>query len=192
MRAGSARSTWCRPTSSPTGRRSRRWAPSRSALDAPRAQAGACAGRSAAIKLLLLDQRIVAGLGNIYVCEALFRAGSTRSAPAGRSRSSGSKRLVPAIHEVLAEAIAAGGSTLARFRQPRRRARLFLQAVRGLRPRRASRARAAGRSGASSRAAARPSIARNASTEPVDLASASASRGTPTSARAVWLAPLFH
>ncbi len=76
------------------------------------------AGRSASIKLLLLDQRIIAGLGNIYVCEALFRAG-IHPRRAGGSVSLGRlKRLVPAIHDVLAEAIAAGGSTLRDFASP--------------------------------------------------------------------------
>ncbi len=75
-------------------------------------------GRSAAIKLLLLDQRIVAGLGNIYVCEALYRAG-IHPARAGSAISlERLKRLVTAIHEVLAEAIAAGGSTLRDFASP--------------------------------------------------------------------------
>jgi len=76
------------------------------------------AGRSAAIKLLLLDQRIIAGLGNIYVCEALFRAGIHPKC-AGRSISiERLRRLVPAIHDVLAEAIAAGGSSLRDFASP--------------------------------------------------------------------------
>lgn len=76
------------------------------------------AGRQAAIKLLLLDQRIIAGLGNIYVCEALHRAG-IHPARAGGSVSLGRlERLVPAIHEVLDEAIAAGGSTLKDFAAP--------------------------------------------------------------------------
>ena len=76
------------------------------------------AGRSAAIKLLLLDQSIVAGLGNIYVCEALFRAG-IHPTRAGESLSLARiKRLVPAIHDVLDEAIAAGGSTLKDFASP--------------------------------------------------------------------------
>ena len=76
------------------------------------------AGRSAAIKLLLLDQRIIAGLGNIYVCEALHRAG-IHPKRAGRSVSlERLRRLVPAIHDVLAEAIAAGGSTLRDFAAP--------------------------------------------------------------------------
>jgi formamidopyrimidine-DNA glycosylase len=76
------------------------------------------AGRSAAIKLLLLDQRIVAGLGNIYVCEALFRAGIHPARAAGSVSLQRLKRLVPAIHDVLAEAIEAGGSTLRDFASP--------------------------------------------------------------------------
>ena len=76
------------------------------------------AGRSAAIKLLLLDQRIVAGLGNIYVCEALFRAGIHPARAGGSISLDRLKRLVPAIHAVLAEAIAAGGSTLRDFASP--------------------------------------------------------------------------
>ena len=76
------------------------------------------AGRTAAIKLLLLDQRIAAGLGNIYVCEALFRAGIHPKRP-GRSISlERLQRLVEAIREVLDEAIAAGGSTLRDFASP--------------------------------------------------------------------------
>jgi formamidopyrimidine-DNA glycosylase len=75
-------------------------------------------GRSAAIKLLLLDQRIIAGLGNIYVCEALFRAGIHPGRPAASISLDRLKRLVPAIHEVLDEAIAAGGSTLRDFASP--------------------------------------------------------------------------
>ncbi|MDP3907617.1 bifunctional DNA-formamidopyrimidine glycosylase/DNA-(apurinic or apyrimidinic site) lyase [Novosphingobium sp.] len=78
----------------------------------------ALAGRSAAIKLMLLDQRIVAGLGNIYVCEALFRAGIAPLKPAGRVSGAALDRLVPAIKAVIAEAIAAGGSTLRDFAQP--------------------------------------------------------------------------
>ncbi|MES2494043.1 MAG: bifunctional DNA-formamidopyrimidine glycosylase/DNA-(apurinic or apyrimidinic site) lyase [Pseudomonadota bacterium] len=78
----------------------------------------ALAGRSAAIKLLLLDQRIVAGLGNIYVCEALFRARIDPHQPAGAVSRAALARLVPAIAAVLAEAIAAGGSTLRDYAQP--------------------------------------------------------------------------
>ena len=75
-------------------------------------------GRSAAIKLLLLDQNIIAGLGNIYVCEALYRAGIHPARAGGSISLDRLKRLVPAIHDVLAEAIAAGGSTLRDFASP--------------------------------------------------------------------------
>lgn len=75
-------------------------------------------GRKAAIKLLLLDQRIVAGLGNIYVCEALFRAGIDPRRAGGSVSLERLKRLVPAIHDVLEEAIEAGGSTLRDFAGP--------------------------------------------------------------------------
>ncbi len=76
------------------------------------------AGRTAAIKLLLLDQRIVAGLGNIYVCEALFRAGIHPRRAGGSLSLPRIERLVRAIEAVLAEAIAAGGSTLRDFASP--------------------------------------------------------------------------
>jgi len=69
-------------------------------------------GKRTPVKAALLDQRVVAGLGNIYVCEALYRAGiSPRrlAASVGRARSAG---LVAAIRDVLEEAIAAGGSSL--------------------------------------------------------------------------------
>ncbi|HEX6073495.1 MAG TPA: bifunctional DNA-formamidopyrimidine glycosylase/DNA-(apurinic or apyrimidinic site) lyase [Sphingomicrobium sp.] len=75
-------------------------------------------GRSAAIKLLLLDQRIVAGLGNIYVCEALYRAGIHPGRASGSVSLERLKRLVTAIRDVLAEAIEAGGSTLRDFVSP--------------------------------------------------------------------------
>jgi formamidopyrimidine-DNA glycosylase len=75
-------------------------------------------GRSAPIKLLLLDQRIVAGLGNIYVCEALHRAGIAPKRAGGRVSLERLRRLVPAIHEVLAEAIEAGGSSLRDYARP--------------------------------------------------------------------------
>ena len=75
-------------------------------------------GRSASIKVLLLDQRIVAGLGNIYVCEALFRAGIHPASAGGSISVQRLKRLVPAIRSVLEEAIEAGGSTLRDFASP--------------------------------------------------------------------------
>jgi formamidopyrimidine-DNA glycosylase len=78
----------------------------------------ALAGKRTPIKAALLDQKIVAGLGNIYVCEALFRAGISplrlaQSVPGARS-----KRLVPAIKATLTEAVAAGGSSLRDYVQP--------------------------------------------------------------------------
>ena len=74
--------------------------------------AQALKGRVQAIKPMLLDQRIVAGLGNIYVCEALFRAHISPFKPAGKVSKAKLDILVPAIRQVLEEAIAAGGSTL--------------------------------------------------------------------------------
>jgi formamidopyrimidine-DNA glycosylase len=76
------------------------------------------AGRKAPIKPLLLDQRIIAGLGNIYVCEALFRSGIHPRRAAGSISLARLTRLVPAIQQVLHEAIAAGGSTLRDFASP--------------------------------------------------------------------------
>jgi formamidopyrimidine-DNA glycosylase len=75
-------------------------------------------GRKQAIKLLLLDQRIVAGLGNIYVCEALYRAGIDPRKPAGRVSLKALERLVDAIRDVLREAIEAGGSSLRDYARP--------------------------------------------------------------------------
>ena len=76
------------------------------------------AGRSAAVKLLLLDQRIVAGLGNIYVCEALFRARIDPRKAAGKVSRAKLDALAAAIPAVLDEAIAAGGSSLRDFAAP--------------------------------------------------------------------------
>ncbi len=78
----------------------------------------ALAGRKQAIKLLLLDQRIVAGLGNIYVCEALFRAGIGPRKAGGRVSRPALERLVPAIRDVLNESITDGGSTLRDYARP--------------------------------------------------------------------------
>ena len=75
-------------------------------------------GRKPAIKLMLLDQRIVAGLGNIYACEALFRARIDPSKPAGKVSRPALERLVPAIREVLEQAIGDGGSSLRDYAQP--------------------------------------------------------------------------
>jgi len=70
------------------------------------------ADRLAPAKAILLDQRLIAGLGNIYVCEALFRAGIHPETPGGQVKSAALKRLLPAIPAVLNEAITAGGSSL--------------------------------------------------------------------------------
>ncbi|MGK3933814.1 DNA-formamidopyrimidine glycosylase, partial [Enterococcus faecium] len=67
--------------------------------------AQALAGRIAPIKAMLLDQRNVAGLGNIYVCEALHLAGIAPATPAGTITVRRLKRLVDAIRAVLAAAI---------------------------------------------------------------------------------------
>lgn len=80
--------------------------------------AAAFGGRSSPVKSLLLDQRIVAGLGNIYVCEALHIAGIAPNTPSGRIANVRLVRLVDAIKDVLAAAIAAGGSTLRDYARP--------------------------------------------------------------------------
>lgn len=74
--------------------------------------------RIAPVKQLLLDQTIVAGLGNIYVCEALFRSGIRPDKEAGKVSLPALARLVPAIRDVLDESIAAGGSTIRDYAQP--------------------------------------------------------------------------
>ncbi len=85
--------------------------------------AHACAGKKTSLKAALLDQRVVAGLGNIYVCEALFRSHlSPRRLAATLATKKGeatdhAKRLVDAIHTVLNAAIQAGGSSLRDHRQ---------------------------------------------------------------------------
>ena len=72
-------------------------------------------GRRIAIKSLLMNGRIVAGLGNIYANEALFRAGIHPTRPAGRVSRKRLERLADAVEEVLREAIQAGGTTLQDF-----------------------------------------------------------------------------
>jgi formamidopyrimidine-DNA glycosylase len=93
--------------------------------------ARSCANRKTSLKAALLDQRVVAGLGNIYVCEALFRAqlsprrlaatlatkAGQRNAVAGGEPTDHARRLVAAIHAVLNQAIKAGGSSLRDHRQ---------------------------------------------------------------------------
>src|SRR6267143_1322188 len=101
--------------------------------------ARSCANKKTSLKAALLDQRVVAGLGNIYVCEALYRshmsprrlsatlatkagqrkgvAAGQRNSVAGGEPTDHAKRLVDAIHAVLNQAIKAGGSSLRDHRQ---------------------------------------------------------------------------
>ena len=74
--------------------------------------------RRLAIKLLLLDQHVVAGLGNIYVCEALHRAGIDPRKAGKRVYRPALARLVPAIRNVLEQSIRDGGSTLRDYAAP--------------------------------------------------------------------------
>ena len=73
--------------------------------------------RKSPIKTTLLDQKLVAGLGNIYVCEALWRTGIHPTRLASSLSRKEADKLVPVIRDVLSEAIAAGGSTLKDYAQ---------------------------------------------------------------------------
>jgi formamidopyrimidine-DNA glycosylase len=75
----------------------------------------ACAKRSAAIKLVIMDAKVVVGVGNIYASEALFRAGILPRTPANRVSKPRLAKLVTAIREVLTDAIEKGGTTLRDF-----------------------------------------------------------------------------
>ncbi|MBN8964817.1 MAG: bifunctional DNA-formamidopyrimidine glycosylase/DNA-(apurinic or apyrimidinic site) lyase [Rhizobiales bacterium] len=86
--------------------------------------AKACAGKTTSLKAALLDQHVVAGLGNIYAAEALHRArlspkrvASTLAGSSGRPTGR-ARRLVAAVRDVLTEAIAVGGATLRNCRHP--------------------------------------------------------------------------
>jgi formamidopyrimidine-DNA glycosylase len=93
--------------------------------------ARSCHNKKTSLKAALLDQRVVAGLGNIYVCEALYRArlsprrlaatlaakSGQRNGAAGGEPTDHARRLVDAIHAVLNQAILAGGSSLRDHRQ---------------------------------------------------------------------------
>jgi len=79
--------------------------------------AAALKGKKTPIKSALLDQRVIAGLGNIYVCEALFRAGISPKRLAAKVRPDQIALLMPAIKGVLREAIKAGGSSLRDHKQ---------------------------------------------------------------------------
>jgi len=78
----------------------------------PASLGAALKGKRTPIKSALLDQRVVAGLGNIYVCEALFRARISPKRLAASVAGARALRLVPAIKAVLKDAIKAGGSSL--------------------------------------------------------------------------------
>ncbi|PKN72694.1 MAG: bifunctional DNA-formamidopyrimidine glycosylase/DNA-(apurinic or apyrimidinic site) lyase [Candidatus Cloacimonetes bacterium HGW-Cloacimonetes-3] len=74
-------------------------------------------GKKAPIKTVLLDQKIVAGLGNIYVCEVLYRAGIMPSTPAGKLKSEAVARIVKETVAVLSAAIEMGGTSISDFRR---------------------------------------------------------------------------
>lgn len=84
----------------------------------PAVLSAALKGRKTSIKAALLDQRIVVGVGNIYACESLYRAGISPLRKAGSVAGERAAKLVPAIKKVLADAIAAGGSSLRDHVQP--------------------------------------------------------------------------
>jgi formamidopyrimidine-DNA glycosylase len=80
--------------------------------------ANALSGRTSSIKVALLDQKIIAGLGNIYVSESLFRSGISPKRLAKGIKGLRAQKLARAIREVLFEAIAAGGASLKDHVQP--------------------------------------------------------------------------
>jgi formamidopyrimidine-DNA glycosylase len=79
---------------------------------------GVLVGRKAAVKSLIMDQRLVVGVGNIYASESLYRAGILPSRQGGRVSALRCDRLVAEIKGVLAEAIEQGGTTISDFRAP--------------------------------------------------------------------------
>jgi formamidopyrimidine-DNA glycosylase len=81
------------------------------------ALAAALAASRSPLKVALMDQRRVVGVGNIYACESLFRARLSPQRPAGGLRPAQSRRLADAIRAVLQEAIGAGGSSLRDYMQ---------------------------------------------------------------------------
>lgn len=84
------------------------------ALDGPTLQA-LFAGKVTSLKAALMDQRLIAGLGNIYVCEALFAAGLHPLLPAGGIGDAAAARLAGEVRRVLDKAVALGGSTISDF-----------------------------------------------------------------------------
>ena len=91
--------------------------PTGNAFNGP-ALASALKGKKCSIKAALLDQRVVAGLGNIYISEALFESGISPKQLAGSVQGVRAEKLAQAVQQVLARAIAAGGSSLRDFVQP--------------------------------------------------------------------------
>ena len=81
------------------------------------------------IKSFLLDQRNIAGLGNIYVCEALYRAGISPRRRAASIKGKRAERLLPAIQNVLKEAISQGGTSLRDHKQPDGKLGYFTQSL---------------------------------------------------------------
>ena len=71
--------------------------------------------RKSPIKVAILDQKLVAGVGNIYACEALFRAGISPKRVAATVKGARAERLAQAIKDVLSDAILSGGSTLRNY-----------------------------------------------------------------------------
>ncbi len=84
----------------------------------PQAFAAALAGRRAPVKALLLDQRVIAGIGNIYADESLFAAAIRPDTPANTLSAAQAQRLLEAVQAVMTRAIAAGGSTIRDYRTP--------------------------------------------------------------------------
>ncbi len=80
--------------------------------------AARCASRRAAIKLVLMDPAVVTGVGNIYACESLFRAGIAPGTPADRLTLPALGKLVRAVRSVLRQAVREGGTTLRDFVSP--------------------------------------------------------------------------
>ena len=78
----------------------------------PQTLAAKLKGKKTSIKAALLDQRLIAGIGNIYACEALYYAGISPKRLAGKCSREQIEKLIPAIKKVLNAAIAAGGSSL--------------------------------------------------------------------------------
>ncbi len=86
--------------------------------DLPRRLPSLLKPRRAPLKVLLLDQRIVAGVGNIYACEALWRAGVRPTRPPLATSVARLARLAVAVREVLCDAVAAGGTTIRDYTTP--------------------------------------------------------------------------